>query len=79
MCLRAEEPFLEKASSAVPDYRSPLKTHVDLVPPSLNCSLDGGLLRREGIAQTELSFGHVGRIMLLDGEFSAESAVLKLA
>src|ERR1035437_8446138 len=35
MCSRAEEPFFGRAGSAVHDGTSPLKTHVDLLPPCL--------------------------------------------
>jgi hypothetical protein len=45
------------------------------VPPGLNCGLDSGLQSREGVGQIDLSFGHAGRIMLLDGELRRESAV----
>jgi len=78
-CSLAEEPFFGRACSAVHDCRSPFKPHINLLPPGLNRCLDSGLLRREGVGQIELSFGHAGRIMLLDGELRRESAVLKLA
>lgn len=56
----AEESLFGRAGSAVQDYRFPLKRHVDLLPPGSNRRLDGGLLRREGVGQMELSFGHRG-------------------
>jgi hypothetical protein len=70
---------IRKSGLAVHDYRSPLKTHVDLLPPGLNCGLDSGFLGQKGVGQIELSFGYSGSIMLLDREFCRESAVLKLA
>src|ERR1017187_9888674 len=65
--------------SAVHDCRSPLKTHVNLLPPSLNRRLDCGLLSGERFGQVELSFHDPIRSMFLDGELCRESAVLMLA
>jgi hypothetical protein len=59
---------LRNSRLAVHHYRSPLKTHVDLLPPGLNYGLDSGFLGRKGVGQIELSFGYSGRIMLLDGQ-----------
>src|ERR1022692_3995987 len=72
MCSLAEEPFFGRACSAVHRYRSPLKAHVALLPPSLNRCLNRQFLRREGAGQVELSFGHAGRIMFRSEEHTSE-------
>jgi hypothetical protein len=36
----------------------PLKTHIDLLLPSLNSCLNRGLLRRERVGQVKLRFGY---------------------
>jgi hypothetical protein len=59
--------------SSVHNDRASLKPHIDLLPPCLNRCFNSRLLRREGIGQVELRFGHARRIMLLDGELCRES------
>jgi hypothetical protein len=53
MCSLAEEPFLEEWFSAVHDYRSTLKPHINLLPPGLNRCFDSGLLRGEFVEMEE--------------------------
>ena len=57
---------------AVHDCRSPLGTHIDLLPPSLNRRLYCGLVRGEGFGQIELRFHDPIRIVFLDGELGRE-------
>ena len=61
-------------SSAVHDCRSPLKPHINLLPPSLNSCLNRGLLLGECFGQVELGFHEPIRFMLLDGELCRELA-----
>jgi hypothetical protein len=59
-----------------PNCRSPLEARVDLLPPSLQCSFNRGLLRGECVRQVELRFGHAGRIMFFDPKLRRESPML---
>src|ERR1035437_64099 len=68
-----------RAGSAVHDGTSPLETHVDLLLPGLNRSLDSGLLRGECVGQVEFRFHDPIRIMLLDGELRCEAPILQFA
>jgi hypothetical protein len=62
-------------SLTVPDRRSPLKSHINLLPPSLSCGGNRQLLRRERIGQVKLNLGYASAIVLFDGELRRESAV----
>jgi hypothetical protein len=55
MCFRASR-------SAVHDYRSPLKSHINLLTPSVNRCLESRLLRRESAGQVEFRSLHCHRV-----------------
>jgi hypothetical protein len=44
-------------SLTVPDHRSPLKSHINLLPPSLSCGGNRQLLRRDCMGQVKLNLG----------------------
>src|ERR1039458_6144589 len=67
--------FLESGLSC----RSPLESRINFLPPSVNCSLNRGLLRGECVGQVEFSFHDPIRIMFLDGQLRCESPILQFA
>src|ERR1019366_4242254 len=67
-----------QSASLSNDRRSPLKPRVNLLPPSLNCCLNRGLLCGESVGQVEFSFHDPIRLVFLDGELCRELAVLQL-